>query len=347
MSAAAPGAPRVSGIIVTYKEVELTLAAIASLDAQTVPMHEVLVIDNDPEHSAKAPIAERFPHVTILNADNVGYSPACNIAAAQATGDWLFFLNPDAEADPDSVEKLLDVAREHPDAGIVTPQILFPDRERINAGENEIHLTGIAWCGRFEDPPESGPPRDVLITTGAAMLVETALYHRLDGYCDDFFLFYEDPDICRRAWLVGREVWYVPEAQVIHHYSFGTGTRKWFWLERHRLLSMLSTWQLSTLLVLLPLTLATEAALLLVASREGWRKEKLEAYRSVWQARGWIRARRAKLATMRRRPDAAIIDRFQATVDSPQIESDVAAKVAPLLRAYFAVAVTIIKAIGR
>ena len=347
MSTGAPGEPRVSGIIVTYKEVDLTLAAIASLEAQTVGLHEVIVIDNDPEHSAKEPIAGRWPQVKILNADNVGYAPACNLAAAQATGDWLFFLNPDAEADPDCLEKLLAVAREHPGAGIVTPQILFPDRERINAGENEIHLTGVAWCGRFEDPPEHGPARDVLITTGAAMLVDTALYHQLDGYCDDFFLFYEDPDICRRAWLVGSEVWYVPEAMVIHHYSFGTGTRKWFWLERHRLLSMLSTWRLTTLLVLLPLTLATEAALLLVASREGWRKEKLEAYRSVWQARGWIRARHRKLEAMRARPDAAIIDRFQATVDSPQIESDVAKRVAPLLRAYYAVAVALVKLIGR
>src|SRR3712207_8358706 len=46
--------------------------------------------------------------------------------------------------------------------------------------------------------------RPVFITTGAAMLVERALYEQLEGYCDDFFLFYEDPDICWRTWIVGR-----------------------------------------------------------------------------------------------------------------------------------------------
>ena len=342
-----PGRPRVSAIVVTYNEVELTLEAIASLKAQTVPVHEIIVVDNDPGHSAKVPLSAAHPDVRLLNADNVGYAPACNLGAAIAEGDQLFFLNPDAAADPDCVEKLLDVAAEHPHAAIVTPQILFPDRERINAGENEIHLTGVAWCGRFEQLPEDAPARPVLITTGAAMLVRTDHYRRLDGYCDDFFLFYEDPDICIRTWLVGEEVWYVPRAQVIHHYSFGTGTRKWFFLERHRLLSLLSTWRASTLLVLGPLLLATELALLVVARSEGWQEEKLEAYRSVWASRGWIRARRRKLEAMRVRPDAAVIPRFQATVDSPQITAPVARRVAPLLVAYRHVAVALIRLIGR
>ncbi len=338
---------RVSAVVVTYKEVDLTLEAIASLKGQTAAIDEIVVVDNDPAHSAREPLLAAHPDLILLSADNVGYAPACNLGAARATGDWLFFLNPDAAADPDCVERLLAVAAEHPAAGIVTPQILFPDRARINAGENQIHLTGIAWCGRYEDPPEDAPARDVLITTGAAMLVEHALYRQLEGYCDDFFLFYEDPDICLRAWIVGREVWYVPRAIVTHHYTFGTSSRKWFYLERHRLLSYLSTLQPTTILVLLPLLLATEAALLVVARGEGWQKEKLEAYRSVWQARGWMRSRRRRLAQMRRRPDAAIIGRFAKTVDSAQIESDVARRVAPLLRLYGTLAVALVRLIGR
>lgn len=340
-------AHRVSAVIVTYKEIDLTLEAIASLKGQTVPVEQIIVVDNDPAHSARDPLLEAHPDLVMLNADNVGYAPACNIGARHAHGDWLFFLNPDAAADADCVERLLEVAGEHPQAGIVTPQILFPDRERINAGENEIHLSGVAWCGRYEQPPETGPARDVLITTGAAMLVKRSLYEQVEGYCDDFFLYYEDPDICIRTWLVGQEVWYVPRAVVIHHYSFGTSTKKWFYLERHRLLSLLSTWQPTTLLVLAPLLIGTELALLFVARGEGWQAEKLRAYKSVWEARGWIRHRRAKLRAMRRRPDAAIVGRFQPTVDSPQIESDVATKVAPLLRAYHASAVALIRAIGR
>lgn len=141
--------PTVSAVVVTYKEVELTLEAVASLKAQTVPIEEIIVVDNDPEFSLAGPMRAAHPDVRLLNEDNVGYAPACNRGAAVALGDWLFFLNPDAAAAPGCVETLLQVAEDHPAAGIVTPQILFPDGETINAGENEIHLTGIAWCGRF------------------------------------------------------------------------------------------------------------------------------------------------------------------------------------------------------
>jgi hypothetical protein len=110
---------------------------------------------------------------------------------------------------------------------------------------------------------------------------------------------------------------------------------------------VLSNHRLSTLAVLAPLLVATELALLVVAAKEGWRAEKLKAYRSVWSSRKWIRDRRRHLESVRRLPDAAVIDRFDATVDSPQIRSGVARKVAPLLRLYHAVAVMAVKAIGR
>ena len=339
--------PTVSAVVVTYKQVALTLAAIASLKRQTARLSEIVVVDNDPEGSAREPILAAHPDIALIGADNVGYAPACNIGAARATGDWLFFLNPDAEADPTCVERLLAVAREHPAAGIVTPQVLFPDGETVNAGENQIHLSGIAWCGRYGERAEDGPPRPVFITTGAAMLVERSLYRQLGGYCDEFFLFYEDPDICWRAWVVGREVWYVPRARAIHHYSWGDSPHKWFYLERHRWLALLTNYRASTLAILAPLLAATEAALLVVSGREGWRREKLRAYRSVWERRRWIRARRRRLAAMRRRPDAEIVPRFRATVDSPQIESPIARRVAPLLRGYHVAAVGAVRALGR
>jgi GT2 family glycosyltransferase len=341
LSPAAP--PRVSAIVVTYRQVELTLEAIASLEAQTVPVDEILVVDNDPSHSAREPIAAAHPDVRLLNADNVGYAPACNRGAAAATGDWLFFLNPDAAAAPDCLERLLATAAEHPGAGVVTPQVLMPDGETVNAGENRIHLTGITWCGRLGEHKEDGPARPVFVTTGASMLVRADLYRRLDGYCDEFFLYYEDPDFCWRTWIAGGEVWFVPRAHVRHHYAWGDGTGKWFHLERNRLLSVLTNYEASTLGVLAPLLAGTEAALLAVSAREGWLREKRRAYAAVWRRRAWMVERRRALAQLRRRRDAELIDRFQATVDTPQIASPVARRAAPLLRAYRALAVALVR----
>ncbi|HVE69670.1 MAG TPA: glycosyltransferase family 2 protein [Solirubrobacteraceae bacterium] len=336
----------VSAVVVTYRQVELTMEAIASLEAQTVPVDEIVVVDNDPENSAREPIAAAHPDVRQLHADNVGYASACNLGAARATGDWLLFLNPDAAAAPDCLERLLETATANPRAGIVTPQVLMADGATVNAGENRIHLTGITWCGRLGEPPETGPARPAFVTTGAAMLVRHDLYRRLDGYCDEFFLYYEDPDICWRAWIAGDEVWFVPRAHVRHHYTWGESKAKWFHLERNRLLSVLTNYEASTLVVLAPLLAVTEAVLAAVASREGWGEEKRRAWASVWRMRGWIRRRRRTLAALRRRGDAELIDRFQATVDTPQIASDVARRAGPLLRAYRALAVALVRRRG-
>ena len=337
----------VSAIIVTYRDVPRTLAAIASLKQQTTPLDEIIVVDNDPEHSARGPLLQAHPDIRLLHENNIGYAPACNRGASAASGDWLFFLNPDAAAEPDCLERLLAVAGAHPAAAVVTPQVLMTDGETVNAGENRIHLTGVTWCGRLGEAAEQGPPRPVFVTTGAAMLVSADHYRRLGGYCEEFFLFYEDPDLCWRAWVVGAEVWFDPGARVRHHYAWGEGTGKWFHLERNRLLSVLTNYRLSTLLVLAPLLLGTEAVLLGVASVEGWRREKLRAYASVWSRRRWIVRRRRELAAMRARPDADLIDRFEPTVDTPQVQSRVARRAAPLLRAYRAVAVVIVKLLRR
>lgn len=336
----------VSAIVITYRQIELTLAALGSLDRQTVPVDEMIVVDNDPERSAAQPLRAAHPGIVVLEEDNIGYAPACNRAASVASGDWLFFLNPDAEAAPDCLERLLDVAERHPESGVVTPQVLLPDG-RINAGENQIHLTGIAWCGGYGDPPEDGPERPAFITTGAAMLVRRELYERLDGYCGEFFLYYEDPDLCWRAWLAGSEVWYVPRALVHHHYTWGEGTEKWFFLERNRLLSVLTNYRLSTLALLAPLLVGTELALVPVSTLGGWRSEKMRAYRAVWERRSWIRTRRRSFARLRRRPDAAIIGGFRATVDSPQIASPIARLVAPGLRLYAALLRAAVRGLGR
>src|SRR3954447_6573864 len=97
----------VSAIVITHKQIEFTLAPLASLEQQTVPIEQVIVVDNDPERSAAGPLRAAYPATTIPEEDNTRHAPARNRPAAIASGDWLFFLSPDAEAPPDCLEQLL------------------------------------------------------------------------------------------------------------------------------------------------------------------------------------------------------------------------------------------------
>ena len=138
----------VSAVVVTFREVDLTLQAIASLKAQTVPVDEVIVVDNDPERSAAGPVARAHPDARLLALDNPGHAVACNRAAERAEGELLLFLDPDAALEPDALERLLEVLEREPRAALASPQLLFPDRRSVNAGDNPVHLTGLSWCGR-------------------------------------------------------------------------------------------------------------------------------------------------------------------------------------------------------
>ena len=323
-----------SGIVVTYKEVELTLKAVESLKGQTAPVEEIIVVDNDPERSIAEPLARDHPDVRLLALDNPGHAVACNRASEAAAGDVLVFLDPDAALAPDALERMLAVLAEQPQAALVSPQLLFADRETVNAGDNPVHLTGLSWCGRYDEPPEQAPARATFTTSGACHVVRADAFREVGGYCEDYFVLYDDPDLCWRLWLAGREVWYCPNARAVHDYSFGENPRKWFWLERHRLSSVLVNYEGRTLALLAPLLVAVELGLVALAAREGWIGPKLEAYKDLWRSRRALRARRAAVQSARRVGDERIVPMIAGRIDSNQLDNPLIPLANPFLAGY-------------
>ena len=188
--------PTVSAVVVSFSNPSATRHAIRSLIEQAEPPLEILLLDNHPEGLTAAAMVE-WPEASqvrlIHGGENLGYAVGCNRAASVARGEWLFFLNPDAQADPGCLTAL--VAAADAQAGVVGAQILLPDG-RTNAGDNPLHLTGIAWAGRFGEPREHGPPRSVGAVSGAAMLARASAYRELGGLCERFFMYYDDADLC-------------------------------------------------------------------------------------------------------------------------------------------------------
>jgi GT2 family glycosyltransferase len=307
--------------------------AIASLRSQTAPPAEILVVDNDPQRRTAAALEATDGVRVIVPGGNLGFAGGCNRAAAEAEGEHLLLLNPDAVADPDCVSRLLDAAA-HPDVAVAGAQVLLPDGRTTNAGDNPIHLTGIAWSGRYLEPREHGEPRDTLAVSGAAMLVRRDAFLALGGFADGFLLYYEDADLCWRARIAGYRVVFCPDAIVTHEYAFEKGGYKWFRLERNRLWAVLSNLSLPALALLAPLLLATEAAIALAAARGGWLGEKLRAYGAILSGLPALIAHRRWVQAGRHVPDSVIVGELAASVDSPLLASRWLAAAAPTMRAY-------------
>lgn len=325
----------VTAVLVTYSGPEsMLLEVIAALRAQTLAPAQIICVDQSPEGRFGRVLERVHPDIGRLRpSGNLGYSSACNLAAQKATGDFLFFVNPDTVPDPQCLETLVGVLCEHPDAAVAGAQILLPDGS-VNAGDNTLHLTGLAWAGHYGEPREHGPPRPAAAASGAALLMRRDAFERLGGYTEGFFMYHDDVDIAWRALLIGRDVLFCPEAVVVHDYEFTKGDYKWQYMERNRWWCLLAHLQLRTLLMLAPLLIAVEAVVWLKASREGWAAAKAASWRSLWTDRWALVARRAEVQRDRMVGDRVIIERMAGEVDSPFLASGAVRRAAPLLRAY-------------
>jgi len=319
--------PAVSAVIVSYADPAATATAVASLRAQTVAPGEIVVVDN----GERAPLDPLNGAVVVRPGRNLGYTGGANLGVAQTTGEWVLLLNPDAVAERDCVERLLEAADER--TGIVGAQVVLPDG-RVNAGDNPLHVTGISWSGRYLEPVEHGPARSVAVASGAALLVRRTAWDAVGGLAERFFMYQDDVDLAWRVRLAGYDVRFAPRARITHDYDFEKGARKWFLLERNREWTVLCNYDGRTLALLAPILLAAEAAVLARAVSEGWATWKVRAWLSVGRdAPALVRRRRAVQAT-RRVGDAEIVRLMTGAFDTPLAAPGLAGRLGPLLERY-------------
>jgi GT2 family glycosyltransferase len=321
----------VSAIIVSFADPAATRAAVESLYAQTRPPDEVIVVDNHPGAPAAAAL-DGLDVDLVRPSHNLGFAPACNLAAQRARGDWLFVLNPDAVAERECLERLLEATGD--DVGLVGAQVLMPDGVRVNAGDNPLHLAGLSWSGRYLERREDGPPRDAAVVSGAAMLVRARAFRALEGFPPGFFLYQEDVDLAWRLRLAGWRVRFCPRAAVRHDYEFAKGRSKWFWLERNRLWVVLCNYDARTLLALAPLLAGVEVGVLLLAVRAGWLGEKLRAYGALLRALPLLARRRRCVQRSRRVADRELLEAMVGRMETPLLDSPLLAVGNPLMERY-------------
>ena len=154
-------------------------------------------------------------------------SPPATTAPALARGEFLVFLNNDTVPQPGWLDALLRTFDEHPDAGLVGAQLLYPDGRLQEAG-GVVFADGSAWnYGRFDAPddPRYGYLRDADYVSGAAIAIPRALFAGLGGFDTRYApAYYEDTDLAFAVRDAGRRVLYQPAARVVHDEGATSGT---------------------------------------------------------------------------------------------------------------------------
>lgn len=214
-------------VIVNYNGGDLIQTALDHLKRQTVPPSEVLIVDNNStDGSADRLDLDGLPHARLLRMDdNLGFAKANNVAARQATGEWIVLLNPDTEPQADWLEKLAEAARRHPDVhSFASTQIDAGDTSMLDGTGDCYSVFGFPWRGGFgaskADLPEEG---ECFSPCGATAMIRQETFLEAGGFDESFFCYCEDVDLGYRLRLMGERCIFVPDAIVRHHGSAITG----------------------------------------------------------------------------------------------------------------------------
>lgn len=219
-----------SVVIVTWNAAPVLGACLDSVARQRLDGgFETIVVDNASADDTAAVLARHAGSVRVLvNARNEGFSAGNNLAATQARGRILLFLNSDTELLADDVLERLADAAEAPGTGIVGPLLLNPDGsvQPSCAAHPSIARAIVVSSGlhkllparaRARVMPERAPhdrPREAPWLMGAALALRADLFRELGGFWPT--LYAEEQDLARRVQDRGLQVRLEPSARVMH-----------------------------------------------------------------------------------------------------------------------------------
>ncbi|WP_417474972.1 glycosyltransferase [Luteimonas mephitis] len=220
--------PLASIVIPVYGQLEHTLRCLRALAEQPPQAaFEVIVVDDgSPDDSA-----EVLPTIAGLRhhrrAVNGGFIAACNDGAALARGEFLVFLNNDTVPQPGWLDALLQTFTDHPGAGLVGAQLLYPDGRLQEAGGVVRNDGSADKLGRLAAPmqPEFASVRRVDYCSGAAIAIRSEEFNAAGGFDIRYApAFYEDTDLAMSVRSRSLEVLCQPGSKVVHIEGATAGT---------------------------------------------------------------------------------------------------------------------------
>lgn len=228
----------VSVIIVSYNTKEVIRNCIRSIYNQTEDVEfEVIAVDNASEDGSVQMIRDEFPEVIIIeNSKNIGFGCANNVGAAKARGNYLFFLNPDCLLLNNAVFMFYQfIVKNNKDGSIgalggilldnnmnVTssyqkfPRILDTIYYYLKDYSNAILRKPTKQNWRINYIKSTDSMIEVEFVSGADLFVPARIFQLLNGFDENFFLYFEETDLQKRMEYIDLKRFIIKEPQIIH-----------------------------------------------------------------------------------------------------------------------------------
>ena len=225
----------ISVIMVSYLTGPALLEAINAVMADP-DIFELILVDNGNTPDARkrlSHVVAQHDRIRLLQGHgNIGFARACNYGAKLARGEYLLFLNPDALIKEGAARDLANCGKTLT-APWIAGGMLMDIHGREQRGGRRGALSPLSALISFsplhnlpffksiheETEPLPKAPQAYATVSGACLMMDRASFENLDGFDEDYFLHVEDIDVCRRAREKGGDVYFVPQATVMHYGS--------------------------------------------------------------------------------------------------------------------------------
>jgi GT2 family glycosyltransferase len=231
--------PTISIIIVYYKVKELLLECVDSIyNSKPKTSFEIIVVDNDEIKTVERKLLKKFPKVKYIKSPkNIGFGAGNNLGARNASGEYLFFLNPDTLVFKNAIDVLYNFLKKDKQTAIVAPLLLDKDNVpfKLQGARELTFLRAIFSLSFLNKLPfnkisskyylkewNKKNKKEVDVVPGTAFMIRRNIFEKIGGFDERFFLYFEEFDLCNRVKKIGYRVFIEPKAKIFHKWGAST-----------------------------------------------------------------------------------------------------------------------------
>jgi GT2 family glycosyltransferase len=218
-----------SFITINYNSSEYTIKLIESIKKFTTLSYEIIIVDNASQQTdyelLKNYVSDHQNIQLVKNRINSGFASGNMLGVNYASGEYYFFINNDTQLLNDAASILKNYLDQNEQVALATAQV--NDENGNYASSHKIfpsvikELFGNSIARKFNKFPSNktklDKPAAVEIISGSCMFFRASVFCEIGGFDTNFFLYCEEEDISKRVWLNNNEVYFVPDAKIIHH----------------------------------------------------------------------------------------------------------------------------------
>lgn len=213
----------ISFVTVTYNSAQFIPKLLTSIEKYVKEKHEIVVLDNNSSDKTLQIIKDLKIKVKILpQTQNLGFAKGNNLAVKSASGELIFFLNPDTELTQD-IASLIEQVESDPQIGVIAPKLLLADgsvQPSVRKFPTLVRALNQYYFKKEREyeaySPSIQSPTEVETVVGGAMLIKRSVFDQIGGFDERYFMYFEDLELCRQLKKLNYKIIYDPRVSIKH-----------------------------------------------------------------------------------------------------------------------------------